>query len=87
MAALLACQRFSLLPCFCCGDRLTTVGVLAKFNKLSSIRYVFHEAIMKKFISIGLVFFATVVVAGSAAAQSTFAVTTYHYDTHANWLE
>ncbi len=36
---------------------------------------------MKKFISIGLVFFATVVVAGSAAAQSTFAVTTYHYDT------
>jgi hypothetical protein len=36
---------------------------------------------MKKFLSIGLVFFATVVVAGSAAAQSPVAVTTYHYDT------
>ena len=35
---------------------------------------------MKKFLSIGLLFFATVVVAGSAAARSPFAVTTYHYD-------
>jgi len=35
---------------------------------------------MKKSPLIGLVFFATVVVAGSAAAQSPVWVTTYHYD-------
>src|ERR1700730_16423681 len=35
---------------------------------------------MKKSPLIRLVFFATVVVAGSAAAQSPVAVTTYHYD-------
>ena len=38
------------------------------------------EGGMKKASFIALVYFGTILVAGSAAAQSPAAVTTYHYD-------